>query len=337
MKGGNAVDARETIDKYPVRIPDDDAHREWTIDEIPHLTPGSMTCAYLHEIGTRQPYIGMHVHCFYEINIITEGHGRHYIGDNSLSAAAGDVFIMPPGVRHGFLPEGRMLIFHLILGPAFMERYRAELHGLQDYALLFEVEPYLRSVRESRFSLRLAPDELQAVLPELERIEVLCASTDPTAELMRNGYALYVTAELISYMERQRHAESPTDEGGRTLQQVAVCMEYINSHLTERIRIDTLCRLSAMSPSTLYRAFRRICGMPPCGYQLLCRINTARQLLLNTDRTVLDVALSCGFFDSSHFIRVFTESVGMTPARFRLTAGRIPGGSAPGGVPETDN
>ena len=46
--------------------------------------------------------IQMHSHEFYEINIIAEGTGRHYIENNSYPITSGDFFIIPPNVRHGY-------------------------------------------------------------------------------------------------------------------------------------------------------------------------------------------------------------------------------------------
>ena len=43
--------------------------------------------------------VSMHSHEFYEINIITEGRGTHYIEDNGFSIKSGDFFIIPPNIR----------------------------------------------------------------------------------------------------------------------------------------------------------------------------------------------------------------------------------------------
>ena len=46
--------------------------------------------------------INMHSHDFYEINIITNGLGRHYISNKSIQAQKCDVFFLPPNVKHGY-------------------------------------------------------------------------------------------------------------------------------------------------------------------------------------------------------------------------------------------
>ncbi|MGK9286391.1 helix-turn-helix transcriptional regulator [Sinorhizobium meliloti] len=60
--------------------------------------------------------------------------------------------------------------------------------------------------------------------------------------------------------------------------------------------------------------------MTPYQWLLRERINRARTLLLETDASLSEVAISCGFSDQSHFTRVFTNVVGTTPGLWRRTA-----------------
>ena len=46
--------------------------------------------------------IGMHTHDFWELNIVLNGTGGHYIGKNRFEIKAGDVFIIPPNIQHGY-------------------------------------------------------------------------------------------------------------------------------------------------------------------------------------------------------------------------------------------
>ena len=77
----------------------------------------------------------MHAHQFCEINIITGGEGRHYIGDTSLPARVGDVFIIPPETPHGYYSEGQLDISHILLRDAFLSRYREELSQLPAFLI----------------------------------------------------------------------------------------------------------------------------------------------------------------------------------------------------------
>ena len=67
------------------------------------------------------------------------------------------------------------------------------------------------------------------------------------------------------------------------------------------------------------RAFQRSTGLPPHRWVLRRRVEMARQLLRDPARSLLDVALTCGFTDQSHFTRTFTADVGCSPSRWRRT------------------
>ncbi|MBQ8428259.1 MAG: AraC family ligand binding domain-containing protein, partial [Clostridia bacterium] len=65
----------------------------------------------------------MHAHSFYEINVITKGEGIHYIGENSIPTKSGDVFVIPPNFKHGYEDTKNLVIFHIVLSNAFLEKY----------------------------------------------------------------------------------------------------------------------------------------------------------------------------------------------------------------------
>ena len=53
------------------------------------------------------------------------------------------------------------------------------------------------------------------------------------------------------------------------------------------------------------------------------RLNSARWMVVNTDRSITQVASDCGFTDSSHLIRWFKQRFGMTPTKMRHIHGDI--------------
>ena len=61
--------------------------------------------AYLQRIDKMLP---LHIHDFYELNIIISGDGRHYIGNRNVPTQKGDVFIIPPDISHGYFTDGSL-------------------------------------------------------------------------------------------------------------------------------------------------------------------------------------------------------------------------------------
>jgi transcriptional regulator GlxA family with amidase domain len=109
--------------------------------------------------------------------------------------------------------------------------------------------------------------------------------------------------------------------------ELAGVFDYIDAHLDERLRLDDLCKISGMGRLRFAEQFRKATGLSPYQYVLRQRVSTAKSLLLDPSRTVVDVALSTGFGSQAHFSSTFMRLTGQSPAQWRK-AQRV---DAPGG------
>ena len=100
-------------------------------------------------------------------------------------------------------------------------------------------------------------------------------------------------------------------------QAIRAAVAYIDDHFAEKLSIKLLARVSNMSPSTFRRAFEKTMETTPGVYLTTIRINKARKLLADTDKTISDIAEECGFYDQSHFIKMFARLRRQTPSEYR--------------------
>lgn len=75
--------------------------------------------------------------------------------------------------------------------------------------------------------------------------------------------------------------------------------------------------LTALSDNSLRRLFRKYEGCSPGRYEAALRIEKAKDLLAETDMSVLNISLHCGFESLSNFYRQFREHTGTVPRKFR--------------------
>lgn len=94
-------------------------------------------------------------------------------------------------------------------------------------------------------------------------------------------------------------------------------LDYIGTHLTREFSLDDVAEYVGMSPSALSRKFKTAIGAPFTDYLQGQRLERAIPLLLTTNRTVLDIALDCGFGSVEQFHRVFKQRLGATPLAYR--------------------
>jgi len=83
-----------------------------------------------------------------------------------------------------------------------------------------------------------------------------------------------------------------------------------------------LARAAYVSPSYLFRVFRKMMGVSPMHYRNLVRVDKAKLLLLERALTVEDVASRVGFEDVKYFARVFKKETGTSPSEFRRSNAR---------------
>ena len=94
-------------------------------------------------------------------------------------------------------------------------------------------------------------------------------------------------------------------------------LTYIRNNYGEPITLDELAAVAGMSPRYFCRAFAALTGRTPIAYLNYYRIECACERLTLTDKSVTEIAFSCGFNDMSYFSRVFKQLKGTTPTAYR--------------------
>ena len=98
---------------------------------------------------------------------------------------------------------------------------------------------------------------------------------------------------------------------------VRQAQDYLEQQLAEPVRLINLAKRLAVSERTLIRRFHQALGQTPLSYLQSLRIEAARALLETSNQRIEDVAQAVGYVDSSSFVRLFRERIGLTPAAYR--------------------
>ncbi|PDQ18692.1 hypothetical protein CN311_23455 [Mesorhizobium sanjuanii] len=145
------------------------------------------------------------------------------------------------------------------------------------------------------------------------------------AEGSHDGFGdLYADAVRLAIVTRLLTLRSNPEPGPRARATAALprwrwkrVVEYVDSHLDEKIALADMAAVAGLSRMYFAAQFRAATGMRPHEFLLRRRIDRAKQMLSETDMTLVDVALSVGFQNQAHFTTVFRRSVGETPYRWR--------------------
>ena len=97
---------------------------------------------------------------------------------------------------------------------------------------------------------------------------------------------------------------------------MTAAISYINTHLSESIDIDHLCRLACMSRTKFFNEFKYNLGCTPLAFQQQQRLKKAHNLI-KSGQQITQVCFELGFTSCSHFSRVFKQFYGTSPKAFQ--------------------
>ncbi|MDO5716461.1 MAG: AraC family transcriptional regulator [Tissierellia bacterium] len=94
-------------------------------------------------------------------------------------------------------------------------------------------------------------------------------------------------------------------------------LSYINNHYYERVTLKTLSEILFISENYLCRLFREKTGYRFCEYVNLLRVERAKALIKEGNKTLDYISYLCGFSSQSHFSVTFKKYVNMPPGKYK--------------------
>jgi len=234
-----------------------------------------------------------HFHEHYVIGFIEKGSRYLYCGNLEYTVEPGDLLLLNPRDSHACVQaDNSSLDYRCInIQPAVLQKVAFEITGRD--------EP-------PRFSPNVIyKSELVAPLRELHQILLR-----EQADFQKEELFLFLLEQLL-----EEHT-GEYDAQGRQSEQVRAIAEYLAGHYDKPVTLEELGALTGLSKYTLLRRFTREKGISPYSYLCTLRIDQAKRLL-HQGEPPMEVALSCGFSDQSHFSNVFKKLIGITPGQYR--------------------
>ena len=188
-------------------------------------------------------------------------------------------------------------------------RSEAELIGLTDA----DIHParVARDIREDDARVMLTRE------PLIDRVEALFTRS--------NARDWYVTTKLplvdargdvigvMGFVRPYRRESNVVPRAARLDAAVA----HIHAHHREAIGIPDLAKIAHISVRQLNRRFQEVFGMSPQQFMVRTRVQAASDDLLQTEKSLSEIAMAHGFYDQSAFTRQFRQHTGETPLKYR--------------------
>jgi AraC-like DNA-binding protein len=136
-------------------------------------------------------------------------------------------------------------------------------------------------------------------------------------------YAETLLTLLVSQLIRcasnlTRPQGMPYRKGGLSSRRLKRALELLESDLGEPSpSLTELARHLELHPASFCRAFKQSTGLSPHRYLLSHRVDCAKEMMREENRSLTEIALDCGFGSSAQFSVVFRRIVGMSPREYR--------------------
>ena len=250
-----------------------------------------------------------HFHPECEIHLITATTGRAFVGDHIGTFQPGNLVLTGPNLPHNWIsdiPPGAT-VSQRCLVLQFTAEFAAGI------AALFPEMAFLKVLlAEAARGVQFAPGTGAAARPIMD--ELLTAAGGRRLEL------LFALLGLLQADGRRRPLASagyrpvPAETTNQPLNHV---LAHISRNLGHDLREADLAALSGYSPSAFCRAFQRHTGMTFVSYVNSLRISRACELLIGSQRRIIDICFDVGFSNLSNFNRQFLAQKAMPPSAFR--------------------
>jgi len=161
-------------------------------------------------------------------------------------------------------------------------------------------------------------------LAKRTRMEGLNLDAHPVTHLARRCYDAFCDSDEVSDLVLEAAAlellagtlRQPRSPRGIPLW-IHKLREYMHAHYAEKITLAQLAAIAGVHRVHVVRAFRQHLGETPGAYMRRLRIEAGRTALLNSEASIIDIALDAGFSSQAQFTRHFHREVGLPPAAYR--------------------
>lgn len=146
--------------------------------------------------------------------------------------------------------------------------------------------------------------------------ELLGANYSSLASLAAIDGEEELTAWLVAMLERIMDAIKSNRQYPVSVM-MSRAISFMQEHLHEDISRDDVARVACLSPSHFSRVVKHTFGQSFTDLLTRMRIDRAKEMLIRTEKSLIQICLECGFNDQSYFTKVFQKVTGYPPGEFR--------------------
>lgn len=246
--------------------------------------------------------------------LVTEGCAALQIDKNRYEMTPGDIFVInavEPTYIEAIAPP-KLHYIRLSFDSSFVASSSSK--NTFDYRYL-EMFYSRQHVATHKISASYANS---AALQELfYRIGATLRLEEPNYTHWVKALLMQLLLGIMDYYEHDHMLNPEQDVYLSSNETIETVMNFIEENLSQTLTLPMFAEIAHMNPFYFSTFFKKHTSVSPMQYVLKARIHHAICLLKETDKTILDIALLCGFNSTANFNKAFKKITGKTPSDFR--------------------
>lgn len=106
-------------------------------------------------------------------------------------------------------------------------------------------------------------------------------------------------------------------ENPRDIERIKMMITFMGEHYNDKLTVSQIADCVPVSERECYRLFQNCLNITPTDFLISLRLRKAQDLLASTQKSIVEIALECGFCSSSYFGKVFREEYQIPPGEYR--------------------
>lgn len=264
----------------------------------------------LYKITENYASLGDHKHDYVQIWYVKKGVVIHTIHQEKYKMVAGNLYVIPPFVIHGFSMDPKQETE--IIGCEFLPHFiNGQFNESFKYLFLDEDRVHAKVTFSGETDLQVQ-QLLENMLQEYN-------IQGPNFELIIKGSLLI----LLGLAIREWQLAPLTQLDGKLRKHKEIMesvITYIHENYQEDIKLENLCRHALMSRTYFCDLFKQYTGKTFQEYLIDYRLRKSMELLLTSDMSITDICFHVGFNHLTHFSRMFKKYTGVAPLYYKKHA-----------------
>lgn len=264
------------------------------------------------ELMSPTELIERHYHDCVEMIFVTDGYANDYIDSFPFRRSRGNLVIISGQVSHVMFGFEDFSAYRVLFDMSIFSEFDDDLQTSPGFVSLFVLNSLGIVDNDYCGAISMRGEYTEHLIPVFEEILSIYEKGQPGTEKHITDL-FYKAVELILKKYEENNKEKGNDRYSK------LAHDTIINNLNEPISISELARQLQVSRIYLYKSFVKNYGKSPAQFVMDMRVRNAKVLLTMTDKSITEIATSCGFENPGYFAKIFKSWEGISPREYRNT------------------